>query len=410
MNEEKTYLTDEQLDVLASTLEEERNSTVEDAKNVTVDENAELESESVTLKDGSNASDIMVKTVDTMPAKEGVSLFDLDSDDIIEAAKNSNYDITQVDEKTKEMLTKELDLSDDDVFRLVETLSKMKTDKGFNVYAGLPEKIRAMVRTMASTLGLGPKEYNNISKAVMNELVADANIDSAFVDLENALNEALNIPSIIDLYSDHMKTVMEVNLPQMIENIKDEEPEKAELLTRVSDAFKKGYTFEVAKEKYENTTSLRKAVRREDKVIKRCLNEFNFKNEKSNFKFNDATEIPEVLHHILIEEPMMILDEYKDNKDNIPKHVKKILDMNITSSDIDKFAVLITKSCEDLNPRDIVDASYMYYLIKNIVVLKHTQEAKTDFAVELIINICDTIAYLRNKEAEFYAEQGIQQS
>ena len=409
MNEEKTYLTDEQLDVLADTLEEERIiSTKDSAKDTETNENAELEAEQVTISNDSDASDIMIKTVDTMPAKEGVSLFDLDGDDIIEYAKNADYDITQVDEKTKDMLSKELDLSDDDVFRLVETLSRMKSEKGFNVYAALPEKIRAMVRAMASNMGLSPKEYNNISKAVMNELVADANIDSAFVDLENALNEALNIPSIIDLYSDHMKTVMEVNLPQMIENIKDEEPEKAELLTMVSEAFKKGYTFETAKDMYDNTTSLRKAIRRSDKMLKRCLNEFNFKNEKSNFKFNDATEIPGVLHHILIEEPMALLEEHKDDKDNLPEHVKKILDMQITSLDIDKFAILVTKSCEDLNPRDIVDASYMYYLVKNIVVLKHTQEAKTEFAVELISNICDTIAYLRNKEAEFYAARDIQ--
>jgi hypothetical protein len=45
----------------------------------------------------------------------------------------------------------------------------------------------------------------------------------------------------------------------------------------------------------------------------------------------------------------------------------------------------------------------MYYLVRNIIALKHTKEAKTDFAVELINNICDTIVFIRDKEDEFNA-------
>lgn len=411
---EKKYLTDEELDKVTETLANQRpeNDILKIKEEVQVNEDAPLESEEKVVKNEDDAADLMCTTIDSMPAKEGVSLFDLDGDKLIEDAKNSNYDITTVDDKTKAALASELDLSDEDIFKLLTTLTKMKSDKNYPVYANLPEKIRAVVRNMAAQLDRGPKDYNMMAKAIMNELVADANIDSAFVDLEKALNEALNIPSLIDLYSDHMKTVMEVNLPQMIENIKDEEPEKAELLRRVSESFKKSYTFEMAKEKYEQSTALRKAVRRigrdDDKLLKRTFNEFNYKNEKSNFKFNDATEMPDVLYHILEVEPERIFEEYKNDRDNMPDHIKKIIDLQVTSLDINKFCMLITKSCEELDAKDIVDASYMYYLIKNIVVLKHTQEAKTDFAVELINNICDTMAYLRNKEAEFYAN--IQQS
>ena len=41
--------------------------------------------------------------------------------------------------------------------------------------------------------------------------------------------------------------------------------------------------------------------------------------------------------------------------------------------------------------------------MKNIIVLKHSNEAKTEFAAELISNICDTITFIRDKEAEFNA-------
>ena len=406
--EDKKYLTDEELDKVTETLESQRpeNDILKIKEEVETNQDAELESAEKTVEVDAEAPDLMLATDDDMYINGGVSLFDLDGDQIIKEAEESDYDITTVDDKTKSALASEFDMNDDEILELFTTLSKMRRDNSYPVYSNLPKKIQKMVRDMATQLGRGPKEYDMLSRAIMNELIADANIDSAFVDLEKALNEALNIPSLVDLYSDHMKTVMEVNLPQMIENIKDEEPEKAELLRRVSESFKKSYTFSMAKEKYEQSNALRKAVRRvgrDEKLLKRSLNELNYKNEKSNFKFNDATEMPEVLHLILIEEPEKIFDLHKDEKDLIPEHVKRILDMQITSLDIDKFCIFISKSCEELNAKDIVDASYMYYMIKNIVVLRHTQEAKTDFAVELINNICDCITYLRNKEAEFYA-------
>ena len=36
--------------------------------------------------------------------------------------------------------------------------------------------------------------------------------------------------------------------------------------------------------------------------------------------------------------------------------------------------------------------------------LGFTEEGKTDFAVELINNICDLIALIRDEEAKYYAE------
>ena len=79
----------------------------------------------------------------------------------------------------------------------------------------------------------------------------------------------------------------------------------------------------------------------------------------------------------------------------------KLLDLDVSMQDIYQFCILICESCRNMNPDDVIDASYMYYMIKNIIVLRHTQEAKTDFAIELISNICDTIVFIRNKEDEF---------
>ena len=57
----------------------------------------------------------------------------------------------------------------------------------------------------------------------------------------------------------------------------------------------------------------------------------------------------------------------------------------------------------NMDPGNILDAAYMYYALKNITMLNLTNETKTDFAAELINNICDIIEFIREKEAEFNA-------
>ena len=69
--------------------------------------------------------------------------------------------------------------------------------------------------------------------------------------------------------------------------------------------------------------------------------------------------------------------------------------------DIYKFAILLCKHCENLDPTNVVDASYMYYLVRNIIALKYTNETKTDFSAQLINNICNVIVFIRVKESEF---------
>ena len=77
--------------------------------------------------------------------------------------------------------------------------------------------------------------------------------------------------------------------------------------------------------------------------------------------------------------------------------------MKVTEKDLNKFAILFCRSCMNLNPSELLDAAYMYYALKNITMLNLTNETKTDFAVELINNICDIIEFVRAKEEEFDA-------
>lgn len=393
-----SILNDAELESVVNAAKESRENIPNDMEKIKdsteVNENADIELESV--------EDYTAIAVD---------LFNADNEGAIEKA---------MDNKTTAFAKDSFNLTDDETIQLLETIKMMNNKKDYPVFDNLPKPMQDVINSLMAENQIPDKHKNAIARTVINEMLSDAGMQEAFVDLQKALDDALNIPSIADMYSEHTKEVMEVRIPEMAENIKDAEPEKAKLLMNVKEAFTKSYTFSFAREMYENNARIRKAVRRYDMEIKRALEEFNFRNSKSNFLMNDVREMPDILKHIFIEEPSEILAHMATIDDSIKNRIdsgdlaeavklagipnmEKIYDMDISETDIQKFCVMICKSCENMDPTNIVDASYMYYMMKNIIMLKHTQEAKTDFAAELISNICDTIAFIRNKEAEFYA-------
>lgn len=389
-------LTNNEIDMIVKSAEENRNTRDTDLlnlkENMQVNESAELEKDTKidSLEDGIN---LATEVVDSMPDAD-VSLFDLDGDQI----KKENIEIS--DEELASIAKDNFDLNDDEAIAMLTAISELKKNPNYPIYNDLPEKIKKMIKELMIKNGIPAIQTNNVARMVMMEFLSDSEVDSIFIDLEKAINEALNIPSILDLYTEHTNNVMKETIPKMIEDIKDTEPEKAELLSRVKDSFDRSFDLSFAINSYNNNSRIRKCVRKHDKNFKRALDEFNYKNEKSNFKMNDVTELPAVLYNILIKEPASIVETYSKDGAEVPNYIQKAFDLKITESDVNKFCILICRSCDDLNPKDVADASYMYYMMKNIIVLKHTREAKTDFAAELISNICDAITFIRNKEAE----------
>lgn len=379
-------LTNNELDTIVKAAEEARQDTVTETTDI---DTTDVEA-SIDAPINGDASDLMTAVVDTMPSMD-IDIFNAEDEDAINK---------ELDSKAIENAKVTFELSDDETYQLLTVIGEMRKNDKYPVYKNLPEAIKSIVRQLMTDQNIPISETNTVARLIMNEFINDAGIEQAFIDLQKSIDDALNIPSISDIYTEHTRTVMEKNIPEMIEQIKDEAPEKAELLAKIKDSFTKSYTFTFAIESYTNNARIRKAMRRYETELVKSLNEFNFRNEKSNFKMNDVTEIPKVLVNILIDEPEFIRS---NSGTDISDSVNQIINMNITEVDIAKFCILICKSCENLDPTNVVDAAYMYYMMKNIIVLKLTQEAKTDFAAELINNICETITFIRNKEAEFNA-------
>lgn len=324
-----------------------------------------------------------------------VNLFD------IKDGATSVVDEAAVIQQTADTAKETFDLSDEEVFKMVNVLTNMRSNPKYPVYANLPEKMQLVISRLAYENQVPVTKIEAVSRAMLEELVNDAGIDNTLIDLEKALNEALNVPSIMDMYTEHTRDVMENILPKTVESIREEFPEKAERLEAIRAAFAASYSFSWAKDAYNTNARLRKTIRRFATEYQRTIEMFNYMNEKSNFKMNDASNLFTVLTKVLITDPSIAYGMYVDNGEEVPADVLKLYEMGIDDEDIKKFCILICKSCENRNPNDVVDAAYMYYLVRNIIALRHANEAKTGFAVELINNICDTITFIRDKESEF---------
>lgn len=356
------------------------------AAEVQVNPDAGLESRRVTVPTGAdeNAINLIAKEVEEMPSVD-IDIFDAaDPNKVDEAIENL----------TTENAKENFNLSDEETMVFMDIIHNFNKP-GYRVYNNLPDSVKLIVDTLMKQNGIAIKHREEVARTILKEMISDAGVEQAFVDFEKSLNEALNMPSIVDMYTEHTRETMEVRIPEMIEKIKDIAPEKAERLQEIKDQFTKAYTFSEAYKLYEASNHVRKAVRRYDNDFKRSLSMLNYANQDSTFKFNDAMEMPVALKKVLITDPFLPAIEETPLRN-------RLREMKITEVDVKKFCILVALTCSR-DSKELLNAAYTYYLIRNIITLKHTQEAKTDFAVELINNICDVIAFIRDKEAYLHA-------
>ena len=328
-------------------------------------------------------------------ATADVSLFDVEN-----GATNPVNEEKVINAVASDM-KENLHLSDESVLQLIEVMSMMRKDPKYPVFKNLPAEVKALITKLALENNADPSMMDEMSRMLLNEFLSSAGMEQSLIDLESALNEALKIPSVMDMYSDHIRYVMETKIPEVVEEIKDTDPEKADMLNEVKRMFTLSYTYGLARDSYLSDSKLRKAVRRHKVEFKRSIDLFNYQNEKSNFKMNDASHVPGVLTELFLVAPHRDAAMYENAGESIPEDITKLIDMNITTTDIEKFCILIFRSCRGFDAMAIDCAAYMYYLVRNIIALRHTKEAKTAFAAELINNICNTITFIRDKESEF---------
>lgn len=301
--------------------------------------------------------------------------FDLDiSLEDLENADTSDLDNMKITKEMIESSEATQGISDDEAIELLSFIEKYQSSPKSNMYNELPSFIKKGVDDMYAKAG-GSMSKKEITTIVMDSLIQEIKMDQAFYDLNEAVKNELKMPSMSEMYAEFMKENFEIKIREEAEKIKETNPEKAETLIKISDAYSKTYTYEEMMESLSNR-KVRQYIKDPSKYKKMC-NNFNRKYENSRFKISDIFMCKRVI--------MKCIPELEEDY-------------------VNKFIMLFCKVCENKNPDNIEDHVFMYYTIQNIRLLEHDkldemiEDKRSDMYLTVTENIKKVIEKIKSVE------------
>ena len=310
----------------------------------------------------------------------------IDELDKLDALNEQNLTNSVVNGDTAKML----ELTNEEAENIAKILILYKNNKKMNVYKEMIPSMKARVTSLCLQSGIPLDQVGNVARYMMDQFLSTASADEEFIDIEKTIERTMKIPSMIDLYMEHINDTMDVKLPAMAEAMKETEPEKAAKLLEIRDQYNAAFLFSRLREMYDTNSRLRKACRRDfsDAAVNKAAANTNYFNSKTNFKMSDCTNIPGVIRNVMFEKGY-------DTRNDIQ-----------VQAAINKFCILLFESASYLNLDELNDAAFYYYMIKNISMMAYLGDKKSDFSAELISNINITMHYISLREAEFYEQNG----
>lgn len=173
------------------------------------------------IEDCDNRNDMSIEDFNDVPATE----LNVSNEDITEALMNQ-YD----------------NVSFNDATQLISVMNRYKAGEKFNVFDALPNSLKAAIMKEAASVGANRSTINFFAKSFINDLVNNTYLDKEIHDFNEELKEALepmnNIAgTLMDEYSDEVYDKFTTQLEAKAKEIKDEDPEKAAQLLRISTNF-----------------------------------------------------------------------------------------------------------------------------------------------------------------------------
>ena len=274
------------------------------------------------------------------PVPNSTKISDEALEDIID--DNGEIEKPKVKEIPKSTID-ELGLSDSDVATMMTIIGRIENGEKFSVYNELPDQMKRNITNICRSMGCNdPKIIKSFAKDFVLQLMQEITMDQEYIDLQNAIKETLDF-NVLDMWSEHIREKMEVDLIKQADILQEQYPEKAQVMRDVVESFKDSYTFRRQYELLETSERTRNRLVKDLKRFKRECDSFNFKYERSKFVITDINKIIPVL--------------------------SRKLDDKYTVEDISIFIMLLCKVSQDLRADNVVDHAFMYYSVSNIISL-----------------------------------------
>ena len=365
LKKEDAVLTDEQVTKVYDKLEKESENTnadkLEEAKEKT--ENSNYEKITPMKNQGVGAPQVDEELLKEMGF----------SDEYIEDLKNMpdvNTKINETADNYKEVL-KEYDITDEDATNLFKVILDYKNN---GIVEGLYNKLPQSAKKIADSFVIVGKSESikvskdNAAKTIIESFINDAKFSRSVDEFNEEMNE-LTINTTKE-YKLLMNEYIE-ELYKNIDNIRTEDPEKAETLERIKKAFDNAGKFTKELEYLNHTSAkkLKKAV--QNSYDSECFY-FNKKVNTTDIKLPDIRGLYPI--------------------------IKKALP-GFTELQIKEFIVTICKASYNLDVKNnIEDLAYIYRSIENIFAFRaiHVADFESDFAKEVFGNVSVVIKKIIN--------------
>lgn len=319
-----TVLTDEQVEHVYDELSEVDKASTE---NLAAAE-AETESSNYTSEDNNE--------IETMEEIPGV---DVIPSNIAETIEEDEADI-------KDVLSN-YDLDDESMIQMLKLIDEYKAGNQSSVYSRLPEKMQEMVNgiLMTETNGNIPFKQvtsmkNSIAKMLIDSFINDAKISAAVDDFNEEMSSTIKE---MNAEYDNMVGDAIDGVFNRIEEIRAENPEQAERIESVKNAFDAATTFEKQLEFAKHTSA-----GKFNKYLGRYKDDVYYFNKKVN---NNAAGVKVSNIEEIVPIIKMALPQY-------------------TEEDIKKFVICICRTVS--NTDELAEISYQYRMISSIYKYKFT--------------------------------------
>ena len=365
----KTILTDEEVDEIVKTLEDNQSEQTKQLREIISEgENDDKIIPYNTIGDKSNliqAEALIEIDPDTGRKKiasdqsklhskvdESIDLIDMtDGTDDMKLAELN-------DENMKESL-KAMDMSDEEAMTIITLIRKDM--EGIEItYEELPTILQQMVdslRAMSGEAGV-KRSVKTVVKDVMQYLRSQLQMDQELIDFQAILKKEMKLPSLMNMYNEETDELMGKKIIELADKIEQENPEKSKLLRKISNSYEDAKNFTTITRVVENNEKPARKLQREIKRFNKYIRDFNYKYNSINTKFTiDNLKIAE---KILVRHTLCSPDKAK------------------------MFLILFCKLCMNMSPKDVADHTYMYYTLKTITTLDAFEK--------------DDETYIKNKE------------
>lgn len=269
----------------------------------------------------------------------------------------------------------------ENITKLIDIANRRKNKEDFNVYKEFPDDIKKIVDSYVSDITGGMPIHsvkvntfrNKASEALIDDFILNVNLDKAKKDFSKEVEDIFN-KGVADISEDIVGYTQKkiAYYRDKLQNIKD--PEKRERLATILDQIDKAYSLEDLKE-YAKRCKIKKFdIEKPNKIFTRFMNKYR---ESAYDIYSIDLCIKGLMRHLNSEDP----EAY-------------------TLNDVYAFFICFCKYTTNYDSNNIIDHTFIYYVIYNIVLCDvNISENTKDVSDTFLNNVKECIDNLkaRNK-------------